>query len=84
MKIGSTEWKIAEAENNKGAESMKKWIVYDIFRKVKVEVEAPNFDRAIETARNAYPAPDYLMDTAHVANVDPRHNEPDFELLPIK
>ena len=65
-------------------ESMKKWIVYDIFRKVKVEVEAPNLDRAIETARNAYPSPEYRMDTAHVADKDPRWNEPHYKLLPIK
>lgn len=63
---------------------MKKWIVYDIFRKVKVEVEAPNLDRAIEAARNAYPRPEYQMDTAHVADKDPRWNQPDFELLPLK
>lgn len=63
---------------------MKLWIVYDIFRKVKVEVEAPNLDRAIEAARNAYPAPEYRMDTAHVASDNPRWNEPDFELLPLK
>ena len=62
---------------------MKKWIVYDIFKQVKVEVEAPNLDRAIETARNAYPAPEYRFDTAHIANVDPKNNEPDFTLLPL-
>lgn len=62
----------------------KLWIVYDLFRKVKVEVEAPNLDRAIEAARNAYPSPEYRMDTAHVADKAPRWNQPDFELLPIK
>lgn len=62
----------------------KLWIVYDLFRKVKVEVEAPNLDRAIEAARNAYPSPEYRMDTAHVANVDPKDNQPHFELLPLK
>lgn len=61
-----------------------KWIVYDIHRKVKVEVEAPNLDRAIETARNAYPAPEYRFDCAHVANDNPEDNQPYFKLLPIE
>lgn len=63
---------------------MKLWIVYDLFRKVKVEVEAPNLDVAIETARNAYPRPEYQFNTAHVADKDHRWNQPYFELLTLK
>ena len=30
------------------------WIISDIFRKVKIEIKAKNFDDAIRAARNAY------------------------------
>lgn len=63
---------------------MKKWIVTDIHNGLKLEIEAPNLDVAIETARNAYPAPQYRFDCAHRASDNPEHNEPYFKLLTIK
>ena len=63
-------------------EKIYDWIIYDIFRKVKIEIKAKTFDDAIRAARNAYP--NFNFDCGHLADKNPRFNEQDFTLLQIK
>lgn len=58
------------------------WIIFDIFRKLKVEVKAKTFDEALRTARGAYP--NFNFDCGHVACKNPQFNEPGYTLLQIK
>lgn len=58
------------------------WIIFDIFRKLKVEVKSKTFDEALRTARSAYP--NFNFDCGHVACKNPQFNEPGYTLLQIK
>lgn len=56
-----------------------KWIIFDLFNRVKVEIAAAHYDDAIAAARAAFP--DFRFDCGHVKNRDERFNEPALAMI---